>query len=56
MAKMRFRNLLKFPRSFKEVKALGWKFVLAFIMVYLIRDTVLYIVVPYLIYRGILTG
>ncbi len=56
MAKMRLRGFLKFPRSFKEVKALGWKFVLAFVIFYLIRDTILYILIPYLIYKGVFSG
>jgi len=53
---MTLKRLLKFPRSWPEVKALGWKFVLAFILFYLVRDTLLYLVIPYLIYRGILAG
>ena len=47
------RGFLKFPKSWKEVKQLGWKFVAAFILFYLIRDTILYILIPYLIARGI---
>lgn len=52
--KRRLRRFLKFPRSWKEVKALGWKFVLGFILFYLIRDTILYILIPWLIYKGII--
>ena len=47
------RRFLKFPKSWGEVKKLGWKFVTAFILFYLIRDTILYILIPYLIARGI---
>ncbi len=47
------RRFLKFPKSWAEVKKLGWKFVTAFILFYLIRDTILYILIPYLIARGI---
>ena len=47
------RGFLKFPESWAEVKKLGWKFVTAFILFYLIRDTILYILIPYLIARGI---
>jgi len=47
------RGFLKFPKSWAEVKKLGWKFVAAFIMFYLIRDTILYILIPYLIARGV---
>jgi hypothetical protein len=53
-AKAALRRLWKFPRSWKEVKALGWKFILAFVLFYLIRDTILYILIPYLVYKGII--
>ena len=53
-AKAALRRLWKFPRSWKEVKALGWKFILAFVLFYLIRDTILYILIPYLIYKGVI--
>ncbi len=51
--KKKRRGFLKFPKSWGEVKKLGWKFVTAFILFYLIRDTILYIIIPYLIARGI---
>ena len=47
------KGLLRFPKTWKEVKRLGWKFMLAFILFYLIRDTILYILIPYLIAKGI---
>ena len=47
------RGFLRFPKTWKEVKRLGWKFVLAFILFYLIRDSILYILFPYLIARGL---
>lgn len=50
-----WRRYLRFPKSWKEVKSLGWKFVLAFILFYLIRDSILYLLIPYLVYRGILS-
>lgn len=53
-AKAALRRLWKFPKSWKEVKALGWRFILAFVLFYLIRDTILYILIPYLIYKGII--
>lgn len=31
----------------------GWKLVWGFIIFYLIRDTILYVIIPYLIARGI---
>lgn len=51
----RRRRRFRFPHSWKEVKALGWKMILAFVLFYLIRDTLLYIVIPYLIYKGIIS-
>ena len=51
--KKKRRRFLKFPKSWAEVKKLGWKFVAAFILFYLIRDTILYILIPYLIAKGI---
>jgi hypothetical protein len=50
-----FARYLRFPRSWKEVRQLGWKFILAFIAFYLIRDLILYVLVPYLIYKGIIS-
>ena len=34
---------------------MGWKVILAFILFYLIRDTVLYLILPYLIYKGVIS-
>jgi hypothetical protein len=34
------------------LKAAGWKIVLLIIIYYLVRDSLLYIVIPYLIARG----
>ncbi|MEW6411070.1 MAG: hypothetical protein AB1483_01205 [Candidatus Zixiibacteriota bacterium] len=56
MAEFRFRKFLKFPRTWREVKSLGWKFILAFVLFYLIRDSILYLLIPYLIYRGVIGG
>lgn len=53
---MRLRKFGRFPKTWSEVKKLGWKFILAFILFYLIRDTILYIIIPYLIYKGVLSG
>ena len=47
------KGFLRFPKSWKEVKQLGWKFMLAFILFYLVRDTILYILIPYMIAKGI---
>ena len=35
------------------VKKKGWKFLIAFILFYLIRDSILYIIIPYLIINKI---
>ncbi len=45
----------RFPRTWAEVRKLGWKFILGFILFYLIRDTILYLLIPYLVYRGIIS-
>jgi len=47
------RGFLKFPKTWKEVKRLGWTFIIAFILFYLIRDSILYILIPYLIAKGL---
>lgn len=49
----RFRRLLRFPRSWAEVRQLGWRAVAMFLVFYLVRDLVLYVLLPYLIYRGV---
>lgn len=49
----RARGLWRFPRSWAEVRRLGWRAVLAFILFYLVRDLLLYVLLPYLIYRGV---
>jgi len=48
------RRFLRFPKSWAEVKKLGWKFILAFILFYLIRDSIIYILLPYLVYKGVI--
>ncbi len=48
------RGFLRFPRSWAEVKKLGWKFIVGFILFYLVRDVILYIIIPYLIYKGVI--
>lgn len=48
------RAWLKFPHSWADVKKLGWKFIVGFILFYLIRDGILYILLPYLAYKGII--
>lgn len=48
----RFRTWWRFPKTWSEVRRLGWRAILAFVVFYLVRDVLLYIVVPYFIYRG----
>jgi hypothetical protein len=44
----------KFGARFRFLfKKHGWKLVWSFIIFYLIRDTILYIIIPYLIAKGI---
>jgi hypothetical protein len=37
------------------IKQKGWKFLIAFILFYLIRDVTLYIIIPYLIINNIIS-
>jgi len=48
------RGAFKFPHSWKEVRSLGWKMIVGFVLFYLIRDSILYILLPYLAYKGII--
>lgn len=49
----RRRGWLRFPRSWAEVRRLGWRAVVAFVLFYLVRDLILYVLLPYIIYRGV---
>lgn len=49
-----FARYLRFPKSWKEVRQLGWRFVAAFVLFYLVRDLILYVVIPYLVYKGLI--
>ena len=52
----------RIPQGFQEqgfkglVKKYGWRVVLAVFMYYLIRDSILYILIPYLIAKGLFGG
>ena len=52
--------LRKYTKIYKEdgfkgvLKVGGWRVITYFVLFYLIRDTILYIIVPYLIVRGII--
>jgi hypothetical protein len=37
-------------------KQYGWKVAVALFMYYLIRDVILYIIIPYLVVKGLITG
>ena len=51
-----YRKVFK-KQGFKGlVKKYGWKLVLAVFMYYLIRDSILYILIPYLIAKGLFGG
>lgn len=57
------RKVLKEARTvFKEkgfkgvAKRYGWKFFAAFFCYYLLRDLTIYVFIPYLIAKGLLTG
>ncbi|HQR17249.1 MAG TPA: hypothetical protein PK948_02705 [Gemmatimonadales bacterium] len=47
------RRWLRFPKSWAEVRRLGWKAVAAFVLFYLVRDLLLYVLLPWLVYRGV---
>ena len=63
---MTFKNpfkvkfLAKYTAIFKEngfkglIKEGGWKLLFFFFMYYLIRDSILYIIIPYLVVKGII--
>ena len=52
--------LKKYTTIYKEdgfkgvLKVGGWRVITYFVLFYLIRDTILYIIVPYLIVKGII--
>lgn len=49
----RFTRWLRFPRSWREVRSMGWRMIAAFVLFYLVRDLVLYILLPWLAYQGL---
>jgi hypothetical protein len=52
-AAARFTRWFRFPRSWREVRGMGWRMIAAFLLFYLVRDLVLYILLPWLAYRGV---
>jgi len=49
----RWTRWFRFPRSWREVRGLGWRMIAAFLLFYLARDLILYVLLPWLIYRGV---
>ena len=49
-----WRTLLKEKGVKGFVKEKGWKIVVLFFLYYLIRDTILYIIIPYLVINNII--
>ncbi len=45
---------MRYPKTWTEVRALGWRFVVGFVLFYLIRDLILYVLIPYLIFREVI--
>ena len=56
---LRVKFLQEYIAVFKEdgfkgvLRKGGWKILFYFFMFYLIRDSILYILIPYLIYKGV---
>jgi len=53
-ARGRLRRWLRFPKTWAEVRRLGWRAVATFVLFYLVRDLLLYVLLPYLVYRGVI--
>lgn len=51
-----YRKVFKEQGFIGLVKKYGWKLVLAVFMFYLIRDSILYILIPYFIANGLFGG
>tara|TARA_B100001758_G_C18159614_1_gene478423 strand:+ start:432 stop:620 length:189 start_codon:yes stop_codon:yes gene_type:complete len=55
-----FKFIKKYVKIFREsgfkglIKEGGWKLVIYFFLYYLIRDTILYIIIPYLVVKGVI--
>ena len=56
----KFKFISKYMAIFKKdgfkglIKEGGWKLLIFFFLYYLIRDSILYILIPYLIVKGII--
>jgi hypothetical protein len=49
----RLARWFRFPRSWREVRGMGWRMIGAFLLFYLVRDLILYILLPWLVYQGV---
>jgi hypothetical protein len=51
-----FKRLWRYykpPMSLKEAKQKGWRYLAFIVLFYLIRDTILYIIIPLFAYKAI---
>jgi len=51
---LEWRRLLKEDGFKGFVKKKGWKIVAAFFIFYFVRDSILYIIIPYMIYNNLI--
>ena len=49
----RLWHYYKPPMSIKEARQKGWRYLMLIILFYLIRDTILYIIIPLFAYKAI---
>ena len=48
------KSVFRIPRSWAELKALGPKYVIGYVIFSILRKAVMYILIPYLIYKGVI--
>lgn len=48
------KSFFRIPRSWDDLKALGPKYVIGYVIFSLLRKAVMYILIPYLIYKGVI--
>ena len=47
-------SVFRIPRSWADVKSLGPKYVIGYVIFSILRKAVMYILIPYLIYKGVI--
>ena len=47
-------SVFRFPRSWADLKSLGPKYVIGYVIFSILRKAVMYILIPYLIYKGVI--